>query len=129
MEDTIFTKIIKNEIPTPRIYEDEHCIVIPDKFPTTEGQVLVITKVQEPYIFNLDPAIYTHIFKVAKKVSQALDTTYNTTRTCLVVEGFEVPHVHIKLYPVTNTHLDIQGGSEISDKESQVVAQKIKENL
>ena len=54
MEDTIFTKIINREIPAEIIYEDEHVIVIPDKFPSMEGQVLVVAKKPEPYMFALE---------------------------------------------------------------------------
>lgn len=52
------------------------------------------------YIFDLDNETYAHIFQVAKKVALASDKAFSTVRTCLIVEGFEVPHVHIKIYPM-----------------------------
>ena len=99
---TIFTKIINREIPGQFVYEDDVCVVLMDKFPSVTGQVLVIPKQESDYAFDLPDDVYQHIFAIAKKVSKALDAVYETERTCLIVEGFEVPHVHIKLYPVTN---------------------------
>ena len=97
--ETIFTKIIKREIPSHIIYEDEHTIVIPDKFPSMPGQILVITKEPVAYIFDLPEEVYAHLMKVTKRIAQALDAISGQDRTCIVVEGFEVPHVHIRLYP------------------------------
>jgi len=129
MEDTIFTKIIKNEIPVPRIYEDEHCIVILDKFPAVQGQTLIIPKQQEPYVFNLSDDVYSHIFSIAKKVSIALDKTYSPIRTCLLVEGFEVPHTHIKLYPTQEEKLNLAPGPELTPEEALKETESIKNNL
>ena len=125
----IFDKIIAKEIPAQCIYEDEICIVVMDKFPCVQGQVLIISKKCTDYIFNLDDQTYSQLFNVTKKIATALDTTYSTLRTCVVVEGFEVPHVHIKLYPLTSAHLDIHGGKEASDEVLQAEATKIKSFL
>lgn len=100
MSETIFTKIINREIPGHFIYEDNLCVAILDAFPAITGQTLVIPKQPEPYAFALDDTTYQHIFMVAKHIATVLDQELDTLRTCLVVEGFEVPHTHIKLYPV-----------------------------
>jgi histidine triad (HIT) family protein len=98
---TIFTKIINREIPGHFIYEDEICVVLMDKFPAVPGQTLIIPRQEVDYLFDLPSATYHHLFTIAQKIAQASDTTFNTIRTCLVVEGFEVPHVHLRLYPMT----------------------------
>jgi histidine triad (HIT) family protein len=98
---TIFTKIINREIPAQFVYEDEQCVVVMDKFPALAGQTLVIPKAEIDYAFALPDELYTHLFMVAKKIALASDQAFGAERTCLVVEGFEVPHMHIKLYPVT----------------------------
>ena len=99
-EKTIYSKIIDREMPAHFIHEDDVCIVILDIFPSTPGQVMVIPKEPVDYIFDLPEATYTHILNVAKKVAKALDTVFQTSRTCIVVEGYQVPHTHIKLYPL-----------------------------
>ncbi len=129
MSESIFTKIIKREIPAHVLYEDEHCIVILDKFPATKGQSLVIPKKETDYVFDLDEEIYTHIFNIAKKIARASDVALETVRTCLVVEGFEVPHVHIKLYPMQSAEKPLGEilplGKEASDEELAIVATQL----
>jgi len=107
MSDSIFSKIIRREIPAQFVYEDDQCVVIMDKFPGVIGQTLVIPKVEVDYAFDLDDDTYSHIFNIAKKIARASDQAFDTFRTCLVVEGFEVPHVHIKLYPIPKEHRDL----------------------
>lgn len=101
---TIFTKIINREISGFFVYEDDLCVVIMDKFPAVNGQVLVIPREEVEYIFDLSTESYLHICKVSRKVAKALDEVFKTERTCVVVEGFDVPHVHIRLYPMTSTN-------------------------
>jgi len=99
-DKTIFSKIIDREIPGHFVYEDNMCVVIMDAFPSTPGQTLVIPKEPVDYIFDLPEPTYIHILNIAKKIAKALDVVFQTSRTCVVVEGFEVPHIHIKLYPL-----------------------------
>jgi histidine triad (HIT) family protein len=126
MEDTIFTKIIKREIPAEIIYEDEHVIAILDKFPSMDGQTLVVTKRQAPYMFDLEETEYHALMDATKKVSKALDKAFNTIRTCAVIEGFEVPHIHIRLYPCKTESLVLSPRREASDEELKIVAEKVR---
>ncbi len=129
MAASIFTKIINREIPGHIFYEDDICVAILDKFPTVKGQSLVIPKVETDYTFALDDKTYQHIFMVAKKVAQASDAALGTVRTCLVVEGFDVPHVHIKLYPLQDSDRPlgqkIHLGEEMPDAELSLIATQI----
>lgn len=129
MAESIFTKIINREIPAEFLYEDEQCVVILDRFPTVTGQSLVIPKKEVDYAFDLDDATYTHIFAIAKKIALASDKALNTARSCLVVEGFDVPHVHIKVYPLTDADrplgAKIHLGEEATDDELTKVAAQI----
>ncbi len=125
----IFDKILAKEIPAQFIYEDDICIAIMDKFPVITGQVLVIPKECDDYFFNLTGEKYMHVLEVARRISKALDVTYNTLRTCLLIEGFEVPHAHVKLYPVTRREFHIHGGKEVDDATLAREAEKIKLNL
>lgn len=130
---TIFSKIINREIPAVFVYEDDVCVVIMDQFPGVKGQTLVIPKIEIDYAFDLDSETYAHIFNVAKKIAKASDKAFNTIRTCLVVEGFEVPHVHIKLYPMTEDNKDLssalKNGGRAEDEELTKLAAKIKSAL
>ncbi|MAQ59177.1 HIT family protein [bacterium] len=130
---SIFSKIINREIPGHFIYEDDQCAVILDKYPAVPGQCLVILKREVDYIFDLTEAEYQHLFATVKKVAHALDTTFNTERTCVVVEGFEVPHVHIKLYPMANKNENlgdvITRVEEATDAVLTALTEKIKQHL
>lgn len=126
---TIFTKIINRELPAHFLYEDEHCVAILDRFPAVPGQTVVIPKKEVDYAFDLDDETYLHLFSIAKKVGSALDATLSPMRTCLVVEGFEVPHVHIKIYPMPSQQKALGAvmheGREASDEELAAVAKRI----
>jgi diadenosine tetraphosphate (Ap4A) HIT family hydrolase len=100
-EKTIFSKIIDREIPGYFVHEDDLCVVIMDIFPSVPAQVMVIPKEPVAYVFDLPDTTYAHVMNVTKRVAKALDTVFNTSRTCIVIEGFEVPHTHIKLFPLT----------------------------
>jgi histidine triad (HIT) family protein len=102
MSETIFTKIINREIPGHFLYEDDHCVVILDVFPALSGQSLVIPKEPIDYLFDLPEETYQHLWQVTHTVVTAIDTVLSPERTCVVVEGYEVPHAHIKLYPTPN---------------------------
>lgn len=125
-DNDIFDKIITREIPAQFVYEDEVCVVVMDKFPVIQGQVLIIPKKCVDYAFDIDDATYEHLMRIAKKIAKALDITYGTLRTCLLIEGFEVSHTHLKLYPVTKREFHIHGGKEADDETLTAEAEKIK---
>jgi len=126
---TIFTKIINREIPGHFIYEDNICVAIMDKFPAVRGQSLVIPKKDIDYAFDLDDDSYIHLFTVAKRIAKASDAALHAVRTCLVVEGLDVPHVHIKIYPMQNTDTALGAlmhqSAEAHDEELALLASQI----
>ncbi len=129
-QDSIFTKILKGEIPGVKVWEDEKIFVLMDKFPSVYGQTLVITKAQIDYLFDLPDDLYAHLWLAAKKTARAMDRALKPRRTCAVVEGFEVPHVHIRLYPVPEGQpLTIRHGAEVADEVLENVAEKIRSHL
>ena len=126
---SIFTKIINREILGHFLYEDDICVAILDKFPAVKGQSLVIPKKHIDYAFDLDDDSYLHLFQIAKRIAKASDKALGAIRTCLVVEGFDVPHVHIKIYPLQDTKDPLGAvmpkGKESTDEELAVVATQI----
>jgi len=130
---SIFTKIINREVPGHFIYEDDYCVAILDKFPAVKGQSLIIPKKDIDYAFDLDDETYLHLFQVAKKVGKASDKALDAERTCLVVEGFDVPHVHIKIFPMQDTKKALgfimHERKEATDEELAIVATQIQAAL
>lgn len=123
---SIFTRIINREIPAEIIYEDDIVIVIPDKYPTMPGQLLVILKPQVAYIGDVADDAYQHLMLVTKKAMSALDKGLGTIRTCMVIEGFEVPHVHVRLYPCHSPELTLENRYEASDDELATLATQLR---
>ncbi len=129
MQDSIFTKIIKREIPAEIIYEDDYSIVIPDIMPTMKGQLIVATKRQESYVFNLEHDEYHALMETTQKIAKALDKAFNTVRTCIVIEGFEVPHIHVRMYPCTANELVWEPRYKASSEELEEVANAVRSAL
>jgi histidine triad (HIT) family protein len=129
MEPSIFTKILRREIPAEVIYEDEHTFVIPDKFPSMDGQLLVVTKRQVGYVFDLEEEEYTALMATTKKIAMALDRTFNTERTCIVIEGFEVPHIHVRLYPCLTHALVLAPRKDADDDTLHRLAKQVRAHI
>lgn len=100
MTDSIFTKIIKGEIPSHKIYEDDHVIAFLDLHPMNPGHTLVVPKVQVDHIWDLADAEYEYLWQVTKKLGSHIKDTVQSPRVGIIVEGFGVPHVHIHLIPI-----------------------------
>ena len=98
MQDSIFTKIIHGEIPSHKIYEDEHVIAFLDIYPDEEGHTLVVPKKQIDKIYDLDDEDYTHLWLAAKKVARHYEDILEK-RVIFKVIGVDVPHAHIHVVP------------------------------
>ena len=101
MKDCIFCKIVAGEIPSAKIYEDKRFIAVMDAFPAINGQFLVIPKEHITSKFTEVPDhMLADVMLTAKKVAAHVDFRLGT-RACVVIEGFQVPHLHVVVYPVT----------------------------
>ena len=125
MEDCIFCKIINKEIPAKIVYEDGQHLAFLDVNPTHKGQTLVIPKKHYEYVFDMPEEEVGGLFKAAQKVGKAIDKSLNPVRTCIVVEGFLVPHVHIRLHPCYSKVLGFNSLSKPSDEELEETKNKI----
>lgn len=100
MEDSIFTKIIKGEIPSYKIYEDDNYFAFLDIKPINVGHTLVVPKQQVDYIFDLDEKTYLGLFEVAKKLAPVIQKATGAVRIGISIEGFEIPHAHVHVVPI-----------------------------
>ena len=122
MSDSIFTKIIKGEIPCYKIAEDDRFIAFLDVFPIKKGHTLVVPKVQIDYVFDLDDNLLSDLMIFAKKVSQKMQRAISCERIGIAVIGLEVPHAHIHLVP-----LDTVGDIDFSQPKLQLSAKEMTE--
>ncbi len=100
MEDTIFTRIVKGEIPCYKIAEDDKFFAFLDISPIAKGHTLVITKLQNDYIFDLPDELLGEMMVFAKKVAVAMKKVIPCNRIGVAVIGIDVPHNHIHLVPL-----------------------------
>ncbi|MDD6209367.1 MAG: HIT family protein [Bacteroidales bacterium] len=126
---TIFSKIIKGEIPCYKIAEDEMHFAFLDINPLAKGHTLVIPKKEVDYIFKLDDNELSRLVLFAKKVAEAMEKAIPCKRIGLSVIGLEVPHTHIHLVPI-NKESDIYFGKEklsLTKEEFETIAEKIRD--
>ena len=98
---TIFSRIVKGEIPCYKIAEDERFFAFMDINPVAVGHTLVIPKREDDYIFNLDDDEIGAMMVFAKKVAKAIEKAVPCKRIGVAVIGLEVPHAHIHLIPIS----------------------------
>jgi histidine triad (HIT) family protein len=129
--ETIFTKIVKGEIPAYKVAEDDRFLAFLDVSPLQKGHTLVIPKAQIDYIFDLDDTLLADMLVFAKKVAHAIKKAINCNRVGVAVIGLEVPHAHVHLIPI-NQMSDMsfsQPKKKISAAEMQEIAAKISGQL
>jgi len=125
---TIFTRIAAGEIPSFKCAESEDYYAFLDINPLSEGHTLVIPKkVEDDYIFNLDPAVYDGLWAFARKVAVAIGKAVPCKRVGVAVLGMEVPHTHIHLVPLQSEgDLDFRKKRpEVSDERKKEIAASI----
>jgi histidine triad (HIT) family protein len=128
---TIFSKIIKGEVPSFKISEDENFFAFLDIMPVAKGHVLVVPKIETDYIFDLSPDLLSGILPFSKKIAEALKKAVPCKRIGISVIGLEVPHAHVHLIPM-NTMDDInfsKGKLKLPESELAEIAERIKKHL
>ncbi|MBR0488372.1 HIT domain-containing protein [Candidatus Saccharibacteria bacterium] len=95
---SIFTKIINGEIPSYKIYEDDHTLAFLDIHPETKGHTLVVPKKEVDKIYDLEDADYQALMATAKKLARHMEDVTGR-RTLWKIIGTDVPHAHIHLMP------------------------------
>jgi histidine triad (HIT) family protein len=97
---SIFSRIIKGEIPCYKIAEDDRYFAFLDINPLREGHTLVVPKQETDYLFDLEDDILAGMILFSKKVAHAIREAVPCNRIGLAVLGLEVPHAHIHLVPM-----------------------------
>jgi histidine triad (HIT) family protein len=102
MENCIFCKIIKGEIPSYNVWEDDKAFAFLNIMPHKSGHLLLIPKKHEDYFFDLDDETIKDLVVKAKPLAQALKKVYQpaTGKVSLVLMGMGVAHVHLHLFPL-----------------------------
>lgn len=127
---SIFSKIVKGEIPCHKIAENDDFLAFLDAFPIAPGHTLVIPKKEIDYIFDLDTELYASLFVFAKSIVPAIEKAVPCLRIGLSVIGLEVPHAHIHLLPLNSMKdADFSKKIKVTQEELASLAKKIRNNI
>ena len=127
---SIFTKIIRGELPCHKIDETDDCFAFLDINPNSKGHTLCILKKEIDYIFDLSSEDYQQLMNFSRKIAIALKKSVNCKRIALSVVGLEVPHVHVHLIPLESmSDMNFGRSIKLDDNEFKSIVEKIKSNL
>ena len=99
MDDCIFCKIIKGEIPAKKNYEDDMAVGFLDIHPKSPGHTLLIPKNHHRWFVDMPQAEWQGLMQAAQTLSQQLKAEYEADFVRLGIVGTDVPHVHVHLLP------------------------------
>jgi len=100
MENCVFCKIVKEELPCYKIWENERFLAFLDINPVSPGHTVLVPKKHIDYIFDLEEPLYSEMFKIAKELSKVLKQAMGSKKVGLAIEGIFIRHAHIHLIPV-----------------------------
>ena len=127
---SIFTKILRGELPCYKIDETDDCFAFLDINPNSKGHTLCILKKEIDYIFDLSSEDYQKLMNFSRKIAIALKKSVNCKRIALSVVGLEVPHVHVHLIPLESmSDMNFGRSIKLDDNEFKSIVEKIKSNL
>jgi histidine triad (HIT) family protein len=127
---SIFTKIIKGEIPCYKIAEDDNFLAFLDVNPNAKGHTLCVPKQEIDKIFELEDDVYIGLMKFSKKIAIALEKTVPCNRIGMAVIGLEVPHAHVHLIPLNEMgEMTFKHKVSLTKEEFEALAKQIQTNL
>ncbi|MDO8570302.1 MAG: HIT family protein [Candidatus Daviesbacteria bacterium] len=129
MDNCVFCKIIKGEIPHNKIWEDDDFIASLSIDPIKPGHTLVIPKKHTDYIFDMEDVELGKLIVACKPIAKALKVVFKpqTGKIGVMVAGMGVFHVHIHLIPMDSEHdLNFDLAKRASSEELQENVEKIK---
>ena len=124
---SIFSKIVKGEIPSYKIAENDTFYAFLDVFPLVKGHVLVIPKVEFDKLFDLPEDYLKEILLFSKPIAKAIESAFDCKRCGMSVVGLEVPHAHVHLMPI-NSSDDLnftRPKLQLSKEDFDIIQQKI----
>lgn len=129
MADSVFTKIIKGEISSTKVYEDEHTYAFLDHNPRIPGHTLVIPKKQVAYVWDLEDRDYQALMSSVKKVANRIKEVLGPRYVGMQVEGIAVAHAHVHVFPFNNSqeyHMLPVSGANMSEDELSAMGEKLR---
>ncbi|WP_410881059.1 HIT family protein [Myroides sp. DW712] len=125
---SIFTKIIKGELPAYKIAENNQFLAFLDINPNAKGHTLCIPKQEINKIFDMEEEHYVELMKFSRKIAKALEQAVPCQRIGMSVVGLEVPHVHVHLIPLqTMEDIRFSKKESLSPAEFEEIVKKVQQ--
>jgi len=128
---SIFTRIIRGEIPCHKVLEDEKYFAFLEIRPLRPGHTLVVPKKEVDYFFDLDDLTMAGLLTFCKKVASAVKKAAPCEKVAMVVYGLQVRHAHVHLVPVDGTpgELDFRNQTDADPTDLAKMAERIRASL
>jgi histidine triad (HIT) family protein len=98
---TVFTRIIRGELPGTFVWRDQHCAAFMSINPMAAGHVLVVPIEEVDHWVDASPELTAHLFAVTRTIGLAQRAAFDCERVGVIVAGYEVPHTHVHVIPTT----------------------------
>ncbi|WP_338751171.1 HIT family protein [Janibacter alittae] len=128
---TLFTKIITGEIPGRFVWSDETCVAFLTIDPMQDGHTMVVSREEIDRWTDADTATWAHLQHVAQIIGRAQQAEWDAPRVGMMVEGFEVPHLHVHLWPAYS-HEDFDPRkvmTDLPDERFEAAAERLRSRL
>ncbi|MCT1367574.1 MULTISPECIES: HIT family protein [Kocuria] len=99
---SVFTKIIDGELPGRFVWKDERAVAFLSIQPLSMGHVLVVPRQEIDHWVDLPQDLAAHLMEVSRLIGQAINEVYEPVRVGLMIQGFEVPHTHLHVWPTNS---------------------------
>ena len=97
---SLFTRIIRGDIPGRFVWKDEHCVAFLTIAPIRPGHTLVVPREEINHWLDVPPALTAHLFQTAQQVARGIQIAFPCSKVGLMIAGLEVPHTHLHLVPI-----------------------------
>ena len=115
---SLFSRIIAGEIPSYKVFENEHVLAFLDIQPIHLGHVLVVPKIEVDQFSDVPEPYFSEVHKASQKIAKAIRAITGAPRVGAAVQGFEVPHFHLHLIPLWSPRdLDFTLGKKRSEED------------
>jgi histidine triad (HIT) family protein len=101
---SIFTRIIKGELPARFVWQDRHCVAFLSIRPLRPGHTLVVPRLEVDHWLDAEPELLSHLMTTAQVIGKAQMGAFHPTRIGMMIAGLEVPHLHIHVVPIRGLH-------------------------
>jgi histidine triad (HIT) family protein len=101
---SVFTRILKGELPGRVVWRDENCAALLSIHPLKPGHTLLVPFEEVDHWLDLEPELASHLFGVSQTIGRALQRAFEPEKVGLMIAGLEVRHVHLHLVPMDDIH-------------------------